>query len=98
METKKVWLVTGASKGLGLTLVKELLARQYDVVATSRSLHALVTAIGKHDNFLPVEMDITDDEAVAKAVQTAVDRFGRIDVVVNNAGYSQIGTLEELSD
>lgn len=98
METKKVWFVTGASKGLGLTLVKELLAQQCDVVATSRSLHALATAIGKHDNFLPVEMDITDDEAVAKAVQTAVDRFGRIDVVVNNAGYSQIGTLEELSD
>ena len=98
MEKKNVWFVTGASKGLGKTLVKELLAQGYTVAATSRSQSSLMDAIGKHDNFLSLEMDITRDEDVAAAVQTAVDRFGRIDVVVNNAGYSQIGTLEELSD
>ena len=98
METKKVWFVTGASKGLGLSLVNELLAQDYHVVATSRNQHALAEAIGSHDNFLPLEMDITDDSDVAKAVQTALDTFGKIDVVVNNAGYSQIGTLEELTD
>ncbi|MCL7987451.1 SDR family NAD(P)-dependent oxidoreductase [Sphingobacterium sp. lm-10] len=98
MKTKKVWFVTGASKGLGKTLVKELLVQGYCVVATSRSEDSLTDAIGQHDNFLPLEMDITSDEAVGKAVQTAIDRFGRIDIVVNNAGYSQIGTLEELSD
>ncbi|TJZ63038.1 SDR family NAD(P)-dependent oxidoreductase [Sphingobacterium olei] len=98
METKKVWFVTGASKGLGLSLVNELLAQDYHVVATSRNQPTLVEAIGSHDNFLPLEMDITNDSDVAKAVQTAVDSFGKIDVVVNNAGYSQIGTLEELTD
>ncbi len=98
METNKVWLVTGASKGLGLALVKELLAQGYRVAATSRTHAALVEAIGKHPNFLPVEMDITDNTAVAKGVQLVLDRFGEINVVVNNAGYSQIGTLEELTD
>ncbi|MBE8719693.1 SDR family NAD(P)-dependent oxidoreductase [Sphingobacterium pedocola] len=98
METKKVWFVTGASKGLGLTLVHELLAQDYHVVATSRSQHALLEAIGEHTHFLPLEMDITNDSDVAKAVEIAVDTFGKIDVVVNNAGYSQIGTLEELTD
>ncbi len=98
METKKVWFVTGASKGLGLTLVNELLKQDHSVVATSRTRKAIVEAVGEHDNLLPVELDITDDAEVAKAVQTAVDQFGKIDVVVNNAGFSQIGTLEELSD
>ncbi|MFD2036713.1 SDR family oxidoreductase [Belliella marina] len=98
METKKVWFVTGASKGLGLTLVKALLADGYCVAATSRTQQGLLDAIGKHSNFLPVEMDITDNEDVAKAVQIACERFGKIDVIVNNAGYSQIGTLEELTD
>lgn len=98
METKKVWFVTGASKGLGKTLVTELLKQGYDVVGTSRSNSSLTEAIGKHENFLPLELDIVHDGEVKEAVQKAVDRFGRIDVVVNNAGYSQIGALEELSD
>lgn len=98
MESKKVWLVTGASKGLGQTLVKALLAQRYQVAATSRNYESLVEAIGHHDDFLPIELDITDDPEVDKAVRRVRDRFGRIDVVVNNAGYGQIGTLEELSD
>jgi NAD(P)-dependent dehydrogenase (short-subunit alcohol dehydrogenase family) len=98
METKKVWFVTGASKGLGLTLVKELLSHGYAVAATSRTKNSLVTAVGTHDHFLPLEMDITANEEVAEAIRATVGKFGKIDVVVNNAGYSQIGTLEELSD
>ncbi|WP_257668980.1 SDR family oxidoreductase [Parapedobacter tibetensis] len=98
METKKVWFVTGASKGLGLTLVKELLANNYRVAATSRTQKSLIEAIGRNENFLPIEMDITSNNDVAKAIEATVSHFGQLDVVVNNAGYGQIGTLEELSD
>ncbi len=98
METKKVWFVTGASKGLGLTLVKELLANGYKVAATSRSKGALKEAVGENTDFLPLEMDITSNSDVAKAITATVSHFGTLDVVVNNAGYGLIGTVEELSD
>ncbi|WP_437921536.1 SDR family NAD(P)-dependent oxidoreductase [Sphingobacterium sp. LRF_L2] len=98
MEKRKVWFVTGASKGLGLTLVKELLAQGYNVVATSRKQADLIEAVGKHERFLPLEMDITSDDHVREVIAAAISHFGQIDVVVNNAGYSQIGTLEELTD
>src|SRR5690606_20967616 len=98
METKKVWFVTGASKGLGLTLVKELLANDYKVAATSRTKAALIEAIGEDESFLPLEMNITSDRDVAKAIAATVNHFGSLDVVVNNAGYGLIGTIEELSD
>src|SRR5690606_22321225 len=99
METKKVWLVTGASKGLGLTLVKKLLKENYAVVATSRRLESLIEEIGNTSEvFLPMEVNLTDDHDVKKAIEKGIAHFGKIDVVVNNAGYGQIGTLEELSD
>ncbi|MDR6735606.1 SDR family NAD(P)-dependent oxidoreductase [Sphingobacterium sp. 2149] len=98
MKSQKVWFVTGASKGLGLSLVKELLAQDYLVVATSRTKKALENEIGDVENFLPLEVDITNDKDVARAVLSAVDYFGRIDVLVNNAGYGQTGALEELSE
>ncbi len=98
MNTQKVWFVTGASKGLGLTLVKELLVEGYYVAATSRNREALLEAVGARENFLAIEMDITDNADVAKAIQTTIEAFGKIDIVVNNAGYSQTGTLEELTD
>lgn len=98
MKSQKVWFVTGASKGLGLTLVKELLAQDYLVVATSRKKQALEDEIGEHENFLPLEVDITNDADVNRAVLSAIDYFGRIDVLVNNAGYGQTGAIEELSD
>lgn len=99
METKKVWLVTGASKGLGLTLVKKLLQENYCVVATTRSAKSLIEEIGNTSEvFLPIEVNVTDDHDVKAAVEKAIAHFGKIDVVVNNAGYGQIGTLEELSD
>ncbi len=99
MSTKKVWFVTGASRGLGFTLVKKLLSEGYHVAATSRSAGSLIKTIGNvSDTFLPVEMDVTDDNNVSEVMAKTVDHFGRIDMVVNNAGFGQTGTLEELSD
>ena len=98
MDTKKVWFVTGASKGLGLSLVKELLHEGYQVAATSRNANDLITEIGINENFLALETDIVNEKSVENAISSALQKFGSIDVVVNNAGYGQLGTLEELSD
>lgn len=99
MENQKVWFVTGASKGLGLTLVKKLLAAGYKVAATTRDLSALRNEI-KDDaaRFLPLQVNLADDTSVSEAVAQVISKLGTIDVVVNNAGYGQLGTLEELSD
>ena len=98
MDTNKVWLVTGASKGLGLSLVKKLLQEGYQVAATSRSAESLVKEVGTNGNFLPMEVNLTDEASVNNAIAKTVKTFGRIDVVVNNAGYGQLGTIEELTD
>ncbi|AFM05700.1 short-chain alcohol dehydrogenase [Bernardetia litoralis DSM 6794] len=99
MSAKNVWFITGASKGLGLILAKKLLTQGFCVAATSRNKKSLIQEIGKeNDNFLPIEMDLTDNLNVKNAIKKTVDFFGKIDIVVNNAGYSQIGTLEELSE
>jgi NAD(P)-dependent dehydrogenase (short-subunit alcohol dehydrogenase family) len=98
-NTNPVWFVTGASKGLGLCLVQKLLAAHYRVAATSRSLPELQRALGaKTDQFLPLEVDIRDPAAVERAVAATRETFGALDVVVNNAGYGQLGTLEEATD
>lgn len=99
METKKVWLVTGASKGLGLSLVKKLLKEGFRVVATTRNTQSLIQELGQSsDVFLPLEVTLTDNDNVKKAIEKSIAHFGQLDVVVNNAGYGQIGTLEELTD
>lgn len=99
MKAKKVWFVTGTSKGLGLTLVKKLLASGYRVAATSRTVQALSDVFGgASDSFLPLEIDLTDHENVKQGITRTIAHFGQIDVVVNNAGFGLIGTLEELSD
>ena len=99
MKNEKVWFVTGASKGLGLVLVKELLKEGFKVAATSRNAQGLIDAVGEQSSdFLPLEMDLLDEQSVQNAVQKTLDSLGAIDVVVNNAGYGQLGTLEELSD
>lgn len=99
MNTKKVWLVTGASKGLGLALTKKLVSEGYKVAATSRDTEALYEEIGRNNNdFLALQMDLVSNENVAKSIEQIIARFGTIDVVVNNAGYGQLGTIEELSD
>jgi len=98
MDTKKVWLITGASKGLGLSLVKRLLSEGYKVAATSRTLESLEKEVGTAAGFLPLEVNVTDETSVRNAINKTIKTFGGIDVVVNNAGYGQLGTLEELSD
>lgn len=99
MDGKKVWFVTGASKGLGLTLVKALLKSDYRVVATTRNAKSLVSELGEPSNkFLPLQVNLTDDNEVKAAIEKSFLHFGAIDVVVNNAGYGQTGTLEELTD
>lgn len=99
METKNVWFVTGASKGLGLSLVKKLLSENYRVAATTRNAQSLISEIGEASgNFLPLEVNLTDNNDVKSAIAKTIDAFGQINVVVNNAGYGQIGTLEELTD
>lgn len=98
MHTQKVWFVTGASKGLGADLIQQLLSEGYQVAATSRNRQALIDLVGERESFLPLSMDVTNNDDVKRAIQETILKFGRIDVVVNNAGYSQIGTVEELSD
>lgn len=99
LENKKVWFVTGASKGLGLTLTNKLLDEGFRVAATSRSAEALIKAVGgKSERFLPLETDLLNEDSVRDAVKKTLDAFGEINTVVNNAGYGQLGTLEELND
>jgi NAD(P)-dependent dehydrogenase (short-subunit alcohol dehydrogenase family) len=94
----KVWFVTGASKGLGLSLVKKLLKEGYQVAATSRNKQELEKVIGSSAAFLPLAVDLKNESNVENAIKETVVRFGTVDVVVNNAGYGLSGSLEELSD
>jgi NAD(P)-dependent dehydrogenase (short-subunit alcohol dehydrogenase family) len=94
----KTWFITGASKGFGLQFITQLLAKGDNVAATSRTLEGLIDAAGSHPNFLPLEVNLTDEQSVASAITKTVERFGRLDVVVNNAGYGLFGTVEELTD
>jgi len=98
MSNSKVWFITGASKGLGLSLTKQLLQQGHRVVATSRNIHDLLKAVGDNNHFLPLQVNLASDSEVAQAVKSAREAFGRIDVVVNNAGYGIGGSVEELTD
>lgn len=97
-SNQKVWFVTGASKGLGLVLVRQLLEKGNKVAATSRSINDLQKAVGDHENFLPLAVSLTDEESVENAIQEAISHFGSIDTIVNNAGYGLVGAIEELTD
>jgi NAD(P)-dependent dehydrogenase (short-subunit alcohol dehydrogenase family) len=99
MKNQKVWFITGASKGLGLTLAMQLLQKGEQVAATSRNISDLENAIGpKTPKFLPLQMDLVNETSVKNAVETAIAAFGKIDYIVNNAGYGLLGAVEELSD
>lgn len=100
MNTSKVWYVTGTSQGLGLTLVKKLLDNGYRVAATSRDAHALSQEVGliDKDRFLPLAVDLNNVDCIDESIQQTLAAFGRIDVVVNNAGYGMAGTLEEIAE
>lgn len=94
----KTWFVTGGSQGIGFLLAKQLLADGNKVVVTGRNLDNLKTAFGNvQDNFLPLQVDIANEESVGTAVKAAIQKFKSIDILVNNAGYGLIGGIEETS-
>jgi NAD(P)-dependent dehydrogenase (short-subunit alcohol dehydrogenase family) len=93
---KKVWFITGAGRGLGVHIAKAALAAGHAVVGTARKADSVTRALGEHDDLLPVDLDVTDPAAAAAAVRSTLERFGRLDVVVNNAGSFQAGFFEEM--
>jgi NAD(P)-dependent dehydrogenase (short-subunit alcohol dehydrogenase family) len=97
MRDKSVWFVTGAGRGMGVDIVKAALAAGHSVVASGRSTASVARALGKEDDLLVVKLDVTRLEDARAAVRAAVERFGRIDVLVNNAGNFYAGFFEELS-
>ncbi|WAM19084.1 SDR family oxidoreductase [Rhodococcus sp. JS3073] len=97
MSDKKVWFVTGAGRGMGSDIVKAALAAGHAVVATGRNADRVRDAIGEHDDLLTVALDITDPDAANAAAEAAVERFGSIDVLVNNAGNFYAGFFEVIS-
>ena len=97
MTDKKIWLVTGAGRGMGTDIARAALAAGHAVVATGRNPDRVTAALGAHEDLLTVALDVTDPASVAAAVEAAVQRFGRIDVLVNNAGNFYAGFFEEVS-
>ncbi|PWS33607.1 SDR family NAD(P)-dependent oxidoreductase [Pedobacter paludis] len=99
MGIKKVWFVTGASKGLGLSLVNQLLKAGQSVAATSRNINDLTKAVNSNsEKFLPLTVNLSDELSVEHAINATIAQFGKIDVIINNAGYGIGGSIEELTD
>jgi NAD(P)-dependent dehydrogenase (short-subunit alcohol dehydrogenase family) len=92
-----VWLITGAGRGLGVDIAKAVLASGDAVVAAGRNIARVAAAVGHHEDMLPVTLDVTRPEEAQAAVEAALAKFGRIDVLVNNAGNFFAGFFEELS-
>ena len=95
--SKTVWLITGAGRGMGTDIAKAALAAGHAVVATGRDPERVTAAIGAHDDLLAVKLDVTNPDVATAAAQAAADRFGRVDVLVNNAGNFIAGFFEEIS-
>jgi NAD(P)-dependent dehydrogenase (short-subunit alcohol dehydrogenase family) len=93
-----VWFITGCSTGFGRSLAKAVLARGERVVATARDVARVADLEGASDRLLPLALDVTDDAQIAAAVDAARERFGRVDVLVNNAGYGYQASIEEGED
>src|SRR3954471_172544 len=95
----KVWFITGTSKGFGRVWAEAALARGDRVAATARDTATLAGLVERYgDDVLPLALDVTDKAAVDAAVAAAHERFGALDVVVNNAGYGLFGTIEEVTE
>ncbi|HEY3573507.1 MAG TPA: SDR family oxidoreductase [Arthrobacter sp.] len=94
---RKVWFITGAGRGMGTDIAKAALHAGHAVVATGRDPGKVVQAVGDNENLLAVKLDVTDPTDATAAIQAAVDRFGRIDVIVNNAGNFYAGFFEEIT-
>jgi len=97
MTDKKIWLITGAGRGMGTDFARAALAAGHAVVATGRNADRVTAALGAHADLLAVALDVTDSDSVQTAVDAAVQRFGRIDVLVNNAGNFYAGFFEEVT-
>lgn len=91
----KTWFITGASRGFGALITERALAKGDNVVATARNPKAVTDRFGDHANLLAVALDVTDEAQAAAAADAAIGRFGRIDVLVNNAGFGLLGAIEE---
>jgi len=96
-SAQNVWLVTGAGRGLGVDIARAALATGHRVVATARNADNVTKALGELDDLLAVALDVTDPAAAQAAVAAAVERFGRLDVLVNNAGSFNAGFFEEMT-
>src|SRR5205807_700707 len=96
MTEKKVWFITGAGRGMGVDITKAALAAGNAVVATGRNTDRIRSVLGEADDLLVVKLDITDPADAQAAAQAAVERFGRIDVLVNNAANFYGGFFEEI--
>lgn len=97
MTDKQVWLITGAGRGMGIDIARAALAAGHKVVGTARNADSVTSALGTHDDLLAVPLDVTDPAAAEAAVAAAVERFGHLDVVVNNAGSFYAGFFEEMA-
>src|SRR5471032_519076 len=94
---QKVWFITGASRGFGMLTAQQALARGDFVVATARDPQSVTAVLGDHPNLLALRLDVKLEAQAITADQQAIARFGRIDVLVNNAGYGLLGAVEEAS-
>jgi NAD(P)-dependent dehydrogenase (short-subunit alcohol dehydrogenase family) len=97
MTSKKTWFITGAGRGMGVDFAKAALAAGHSVVATGRNPDAVAQAVGEADDLLVVQLDVTSAQDAEAAVKAAADRFGGIDVLVNNAASFYAGYFEELT-
>src|SRR3984893_943998 len=95
--TNNVWFITGAGRGMGLDITKAALAAGHKVVATGRNTDKVAKAVGESANLLVVKLDVTNPADAESAAKAVIDRFGRIDVLVNNAASFYAGYFEELT-
>jgi NAD(P)-dependent dehydrogenase (short-subunit alcohol dehydrogenase family) len=95
---KRVWFITGASRGIGALIAEAALADGNAVVAAGRHVNSIVERLGQPAGLLPVALDVTDEAQAKLAVQAALEKFGRIDVLINNAGFGLLGAVEESAD
>ncbi|MFD2265193.1 oxidoreductase [Lacibacterium aquatile] len=93
----RTWFITGASRGFGALITQQVLAAGDAVVATARNPATITERLGNHPNLLALALDVTDEAQAHEAAREAIKRFGRIDVLVNNAGYGLLGAVEESS-
>jgi NAD(P)-dependent dehydrogenase (short-subunit alcohol dehydrogenase family) len=94
---RRIWMITGAARGIGAKIADAALAAGDALVATARDASAIATRFGEGPSVLPLRLDVTDEAQATAAVEAAVARFGRIDVLINNAGYGLVGAVEEAS-